>query len=739
MYQSYSQRLFFYALLTLVVSSLIAPAWGQATPDGSSSELILEEIIVTAQKREQSLLDVPISVAVVTGETIQDFKVYSFDELDRWVPNFWVNDSPGNNTIYIRGIGTTPGNLAFEQSVTLYVDGVYAGRARQFMSPFLDIERVEVLRGPQGALFGTNTSAGAVSVTTARPTEEFSARASVGYEFEYESYEVTGYISGPMSDRVQGRLAMRYEDVGGFLKNTVTGAEEPESENLVVRGSLAWQPGDNWDILGKIEASNFDTEGSAFQRIRPPDELWDLEKETDGFGGQIDDDKNDALNATLTINYGWGEHILTSITAFSEYDFTKHIHADQGPTDTWYTTFSEDFSQWSQELRLISPAGETIEYIAGLYYHSNDVDPLFAGSQVIFPTTVGPFAGVHEVYFYQETDLFSAFGALTWNINDRWRVTGELRYSSEDKKARQDRAIVSGFLPPTWADQTISDSRSDSSTDPGMKIQWQATDNTMLYASYAQGSKSGGWQGNARDLTADNWQIDGESSENLEAGLKTTFLSGAAWLGLAFYNTEYNDLQVSVWTGTRFETSNAAKATSKGFELDGAWQMAEAWSLQGGLAYLDAVYDDFPGAPCRFDEPDCDPADNNLAGASLGWAPEWSGNLVLSLDQSVGSNLRLLGNLALLYRDDVWLTPSGDASPLIALQPATTWIDARIGIGSEDGRWTVALVGKNLTDEETIAQSYVFPFPVNIPGATDMYQILLERPRTYGIEAVFQW
>jgi iron complex outermembrane receptor protein len=738
MCQSHSLKRLIYASLILVAAIMTVPAMSQTPPDGSTSELMLEEIIVTAQKREQSLTDVPLSVAVVTGETLQNFKVYTFDELDRWVPNFWVNDSPGNNTVYIRGIGTTPGNLAFEQSVTLFVDGVYAGRARQFMSPFLDIERVEVLRGPQGALFGTNTSAGAVSVTTARPTEEFMGRASLGYEFEYESYEVTGYVSGPMSDNVQGRLALRYEDIGGFLTNTVTGAEEPESENFVIRGSLAWQPGDNWDIVGKIESSSFDTEGSAFQRLRPPEEIFDQEKETAGFG-QIDDDKNDAFNATLTANYFWGENTLTSITAYSEYDFTKHIHADQGPTDTWFTTFAEDFSQFSQELRLISPAGETLEYIVGLYYHTNDVDPLFAGSQVIFPTTVGPLAGVHEVYFYQDTDLFSAFGALTWNINDQWRVTGELRYTNEDKSARQDRAIVSGILPPTWGDQTITDSRSDSSTDPGFKIQWYATESTMLYATFAQGSKSGGWQGNSRDLTADNWQIDGESSENFEVGLKSTFLGGSAWLSLTLYNTEYDDLQVSVWTGTTFATANAAKATSKGFELDGAWQFAPAWSLQGGLAYLDATYDDFPGAPCRIDEPDCDPADNNLAGVSLGWAPEWSGNIALNLDQDMKSDLRLVGTLALLYRDDVWLTPTGDAGPANTLQPSTTWLDARIGIGSQDGRWTVALVGKNLTDEVTIAQSFVFPFPVNIPDAGSINQVLMERPRTYGIEAIFQW
>jgi iron complex outermembrane receptor protein len=174
-------------------------------------------------------------------------------------------------------------------------------------------------------------------------------------------------------------------------------------------------------------------------------------------------------------------------------------------------------------------------------------------------------------------------------------------------------------------------------------------------------------------------------------------------------------------------------------EIDGAWQIAEAWSLEGGLAYLDGTYDDFPGAPCRIDEPLCDPADNNLAGADLGWAPEWSGNLRLNLDQDIGARLRLLGTLALLYRDDVWLTPSGQFGSPTTLQPSTTWIDARLGVGSQDGRWTVSFVGKNLTDEKTIAGSFAFPFPVDLPNNGELWQGTLERPRTYGIEAFIQW
>jgi len=721
--------------IVLMYSGLTTPLLAQEEAAESS---MMEEITVTAQRREESLTEVPLSVAVVSGQTVEDFKVMSFDDLDRWVPNFWVNDSPGNNTVYIRGIGTTPGNLAFEQSVTLFVDGVYAGRARQFQAPFVDLERIEVLRGPQGALVGTNTSAGAVLVTTAKPTEELDARIGASYEFEYGSYQVDGHVSGPLTDNLQGRFAYQWVSTDGWLHNTVTGDDEPSTDSLVLRGSLAWQPGENWDILAKVEHASFDTNGSAFQRVSPPYQYFDFEKEAYGFGTD-DKDNNDSDNATLTINYSVGDSTITSVTAYSDYSFSKLVNADQYPTDTWLTNFSEDFSQWSQELRLTSPADVPLSYIVGVYYHTNDVDPLYAGSRVIFPTTAGPFNGSHDVYFYQNTDLFSGFASLRWNFNDAWSLTTELRYTHETKDATQVRAITSGVLPPTWAGQTLIDGRTDDSVDPGLKLQWQATDAMMLYIGYAEGSKSGGWQGNARDLTADNWQIDGESSKSWEAGLKSSFLDGDGWVSLSLYDTKYTDLQVSIWNGTSFSTQNAGEATTKGFELEGAWQIASAWDLAGGLAYLDAVYDDFPGAPCRWDEPGCDPENNNLAGEKMGWAPEWSGNLRLSYEQDLGSSLRLFGTLALLYRDDVWLSPSGPAGAPTTLQPATTWLDLRIGLGSQENKWDVALVGKNLTDERTISQNYVFPFPVNVPGAASVYQNLMDPPRMIYLEANYYW
>ena len=716
--------------LPICLACLAGPAFSQ------SGEGVLEEITVTAQKREQRLVDVPISMSVVDGGSLKNFRITDLNALDRWIPNMWINESPGNATVYIRGIGTTPGNLAFDQSVVLFVDGVYGGRARQFMAPFLDVERVEVLRGPQGAVVGTNSSAGAILVSTARPTEQFEGRIGAGYEFEFGSYDVSGHFSGPFSDNVQGRLAFRYEDVGGFLTNAVTGRDEPESENLLIRASLAAQPADSIDINAKLEYAEFDTAGSPFQRVAPPANPFDHEKEAQAFS-QPDSDENESTNLTLTMDFDAGEHTVTSITAYSAYEFTKRINPAQIDSNTWLAAFFEDYSQFSQELRLVSPSGHKLDYIVGIYYHTSDVDPLRAVSDYVFPTTRGPFVGTHQVLFRRESDMLSAFGNLTLNIDDHWTVVGELRYTKEDKDARQDRGFLAGNGPPTWGAQTIVGSRSDSNTDPGLKIQWRPNTSTMLYASYAEGSKSGGWQGNSRNLAMDTWTIEGETAASWEIGIRSEFADGRGRIMATYYNTEYEDLQVSVWNGTSFSTRNAAKATSSGVEVDGAFAFNDMWQVQGGLAYLDSRYDDFPGAPCRIDEPGCDPATNNLAGVTLGWAPELSGNVRLSFDKDLGRSLKIGGQAVLLYRDDIWLSLSGPVGPPSTRQEATTWLNLRFEIGSQDQAWTVAFLGKNLTDENTQAQDFAFPFPVNAsPGGTNK---LTEIGRTYGVEAVFRF
>ena len=259
-----------FAQKTVIASALLAMGAGSAF---ELSAAVLEEVIVTAQKREESIQDVPISISVVSGKAMDNFNVSAAEELEAYIPNFAVKDTPANNEIYVRGLGSPSGSLSLEQSVGLFVDGVYGGRARMFMAPFMDIERIEVLRGPQGAVVGKNTSAGAISIITAKPTEEAEFRISADYEFEYDSTTLQAIASGPLTDNFLGRLTVKAEDIGGYVKNTMLNRDEADRENLVVRATGVWLASADTTVTGKVEVADFDAEVFPIPRstsVKPP-------------------------------------------------------------------------------------------------------------------------------------------------------------------------------------------------------------------------------------------------------------------------------------------------------------------------------------------------------------------------------------------------------------------------------------------------------------------------------------
>lgn len=254
-----------FAPTVVAVSALAGPALAQqgttgpvarAEPAVSSSD----EIIVTAQKREQNLQDVPISMTVISGEQIADFHSTDLHSLQNSIPNLYIERLNFADTIYLRGFGTGPAVFAFDPSVSMYVDGVYSGRPQQFSSPFFDVDRVEVLRGPQGALFGKNTAAGAVSIVTAGPTSVFDAAATVSYDVEHKGKEVSGHVSGPLSDALSMRVSARYADTDGYVPNRVSGEDNPRREEVLGRLAIRYEAGE-FDVTAKVQYAETDGKG----------------------------------------------------------------------------------------------------------------------------------------------------------------------------------------------------------------------------------------------------------------------------------------------------------------------------------------------------------------------------------------------------------------------------------------------------------------------------------------------
>lgn len=686
---------------------------------------MLEEVVVTAQKREQTLQDVPISLSVVGGNELENFGLRDFSDLSTQIPNFFVQDTPGNYAIYIRGMGSTAGNLAFEQTVGLFVDNVYAGKARQFQNPFLDLERIEVLRGPQGALVGKNTSAGAINVITRKPTQEPEISLGGGYEFEGETFNTTGILSGPLAESLQGRLAASYSQTDeGFTENLGLGDSEKQLEDTVLRGTLLWNATDALEAILKAEVARSRIDGNSYETLMPGDSL-DYKRNTTGFPGLGGRDYNntDSSNLTLTLNYALDEITLTSISALSEYDFDKFLDSDFSPVPILGSTFAEDFQQVSQEFRLLSPASDTLEYVVGFYAHSNEYQ-LDQSSGLQF----GPFSGGSARSFDQDNEVYSLYGQATVYLADSLRLNLSGRQTEDRKEADQTRANA-GTVLPTWLDTPLSGDRDESHFDPAVNLQWDLDIDTMLYLTWSEGSKAGGFVGAQATTTQDGFEVEPEEAETYELGFKVNLLDNRLVVNGAWFHTEYTNLQVSTWDAdsSSFVTANAASATTEGFEGDFAWLPTERLVINGAIAYLDAKYDSFVGADCLWNNPGCDVATNDIGGTRLPRTSRWSGTLALEYEQPLPGDLRLDSRAEVIYNSEKALVEN--LSPY-GIQDGFTKFNLRLALSPANDRWTVAVVGKNLTDETTFSHAFGTP----LATAPDTYTYLVDPPRTVALQ-----
>ncbi|MDE2561134.1 MAG: TonB-dependent receptor [Sphingomonadales bacterium] len=733
-------------LVGIAATAAPALAQGKDANQVSDAKSDANAIVVTAQKRVQDVQDVPISMAVVSGEKLTDMGVKDFTELDRYVPNFSVQTTPGNNAFYIRGIGSTPGDLALDQTVGLFVDGLYGGHARQFQAPFLDVERIEVLRGPQGALVGKNTSAGAINVITAKPTHDLRASLEGSYEFEYNSWRLYGMVSGPISDTVTARIAAQYEDNGGYMANTIQGGMEPGRKSFYGRAQVMIDSGGPANLLIKVEGGNVDLSGNAVESIATAAELKagtttpgkpDLNRATSGFPGYVGTDYDNTRTFTMeaTANLDIGDHTLTSITGYSHYSYDKRLDSDFGPAPLFGSGFGEYFNQLSQELRLTSPTGGFLDYIVGIYGHINDYD-LTQDTVLKF----GPFNGTSVRAFTQEDKTVSAYASATAHLTERLRLIGSLRYTWEGKTGGEIRAN-SGIVPPTYLNTPLSGRISETKWDPSATIQYDVTPDIMIYATYGQGSKAGGFVGGIATNTMADFVLAPEKSETWEGGIKLAALDRRLRMNIALYRSTFSNLQVSSFqvpvdpvTGLPlgpggFVYGNAGKARSQGVEADASIKLMDGIDLNAAVAYLDGKYLDFKGAVCPYNLTSCTSATFNGAGLPLTRSPKWSGNVGFSADLPLTNSLDFIASGSMTFRSFAYLEET--YNPVMA-QKAYQKFDLRAGIRTSDKRWELAVVGKNLTNKLTASQAFATP----VTGGVSEF---IQEPRTIAVQFKFNY
>ncbi len=727
----------------LLTSAMLAWACAGAAMAAEAAPATLGEVVVTAQKRAEKLQEVPISMEVVSGEKLEQIHPNDFKQIVKLLPNVSVESTAGDDVIYIRGFGSPPANFSFDQSVSLYVDGIYAGRNHQAQSPFFDLARIEVLRGPQGALFGRNTAAGAVSIVSAGPTSTFEGAVTGLYNFDLKGVEGTGYVSGPITEHLSARLAVRALDEDGYIHNNATGDDGPSNKMQMARLTLRYAQ-DKYDYTTKVEYANravlggSNVSGVLTGGQHPHEYRYSTENPLGKEGT-----KDVSWLISGTGNVSLGDFTVTSVSGYSFFksniinNFDQALPGGGNTLNTVYNSYPQRFMQMSQELRLLSPTGHRFEYIVGVYADRSKYELTQLGG---FNIPALKYFGLLETDFRQVATSASVFGQGTFHVNDQLRLMGSLRYTSTDKRGLFFGRLRYGPFALRPVNTTANAKISETNTDPSVTVQYDFTPHIMGYATYGKGSKSGGFVSNTYGTTNATFVFKPEKSQNYEAGIKSTLDDGRVVLNVSVYNTKFDNLQVSVYNPTisTYVTGNAASASSKGVEGSAAWYPMKNLDFTAAAAYQDAKYDNYPGASCLASQPvaTCNAAvpasvaANNIAGSPLPYTSKFSFTVQGHYRQDLANDHYIEGTVGVAGRSKYF--DSDNQSPLFGIQKGYAKIDARIQYAPSDDKWHLALVGKNLTNEKTTGSAFNLPAPITpVPRAI----LYLEETRNVAIEA----
>ena len=448
------------AIKSVFALSACALAINAAT---AQEQMALEVIQVTAQKRSENAQETPISMNVLSSDDLKEKSIEKIDDLQYAVPNLHMTETGISTQMFIRGIGTG-NNQGFEQSVGQYIDGIHYGRQQLLRMPFLDLERIEVLKGPQSIMFGKNSVAGALNLSSAKPTQDTEIHLGLQYQPTINATEFTGMVSGALTDTLSARLAVRDYSEDGYIENTFKDRDETIREETAVRLSLLWEPSDTMNFLFKIEHDEFDGTGRQIEVIKDepslagspipgvtfsqilgalghPDAISDSELNYERQADAEESNNNSLDNATLTANFKLGDYTLTSVSGFVSYDFVETCDCDYTAAPIFSVFIDEEYEQFSQEIRLVSPVGEKFDWLGGLFYQTSELgfdDNIKIPSNSVLGLLSGgalsPMTGQGAGRNYQlDTDMFSAFFQGRYHFTDAITLTLGARFTSEEK------------------------------------------------------------------------------------------------------------------------------------------------------------------------------------------------------------------------------------------------------------------------------------------------------------------
>ena len=725
-----------FLLTCLIVLGLLNAPWAEAqeadtttasSADGASAEKpISDEIVVTARKREENIQDVPVAVTVISAELLEDSGAQDISELQARVPNLSIYPGRGQSTTltaFMRGIGQADPLWGVDPGVGLYIDDVYMARPQGALLDVFDIGQIEVLRGPQGTLYGKNTIGGAIKYIS-RPLGD---ETSGGISFTGGDYGTLDFKASAGGALIPGKLRARAAVASlshdGYGTNVFTGREVSDKDTLAFRLSLDWLASEDVTVKLRFDRTEDEAEPKGLTRLEanplcpiflgrscpPLANIFDTESGLEPLNGTT------AQGTSLAIEWRMNDDwLFKSITAYRESDSENNIDFDTTPARIVdvIATYYDD--QTSQEFQFIYDGGGKLNGVFGFYYFDGTagglVQNIFINS--IFGTTEGT----------TDTESFALFGDGSYAISDRLTFNFGLRVTEEEKRGV---AFNAGYSDDTFSVVTAVTSDYDksetfSSVAPKLGLDYQLTDDVMGYISLSRGFKSGGFnvRAQATIFPESAEPFEDEVLTVAELGIKSVLAQRSLVLNAAVFYGEYEDVQVSTFTSYDSDGDgsddaffgnflNAGSATIQGAELEWDWTSPSArwFGISGNLSYLDAEPDDFLDAN----------NDGFVDTQVISNAPEVTGAINLNFNTPAFGGL-ITSSIGYAYRDDSVLTneggpdPRNPSQPLLPLsQPSFSVINAWISWLSGDGSWQVTVNGKNLDDEEYLTNGYNIP------------------------------
>jgi iron complex outermembrane receptor protein len=715
--------------LTTIAAGFLAVTL--ATPE-AFSQVVLEEVIVTARKREESIQDVPISVTSI-GKELKEASVRRLDDIQSFTPNVYIRNTsgiPGGAAISIRGVSYQETDKSYDPSIGVIMDGLYLGTSSGSLLQNFDTARIEVLRGPQGTLFGKNTTGGVINVIRGEVTQNWSGDFSVtAGEDGREDYK--GVLNVPIIEDKLGVKLFGYDiNSDGYIENTTLNEDVGGDDKSGYGFATLWDATDNLSIKFHYEHNEDETDTGAWANLNQPGDLacilsgilWPQGCAATDTGSDEDHVSNNERNRNdseydtyiATINWDFEDFLITSITGYREMDEHNLSGFDAMPGDFLNLDYFNDWDQFSQELRLTSQFSEKVEFVAGVYYwdveyeqrwdvaHLNYVLDLIGAVPTpgLTPTSRN-YNGQN-----QETTSYAGFISGDWHLNEKWTIQAGLRWTYEEKDFQgavnpdDPENGIGVYYDPGAGDPVPTLTFKDFDDDwdewtPKIGFSYDHTDDMMLFGSYSEGFKSGGFIGRQANFPSNfDPSYDPETVENWELGMKSTWLDGRLIFNPTIFFSNYDDKQEDLLVPVSLNNvasivANASTLEIFGAELEVIWQVTDAWNVRAMYGYLDSEYDDYV-ADVNGDGIETDNSDRTPRNT-----PENTFGLTSTYTIPIGPG-DLMAYASYRWRDEIETIANNDS---LGSLDSIDNLDVTLNYIWNDGRYRLTAYGRNITDE----------------------------------------